>query len=116
MQIKCIFKSTRVTCTATSIRGARENPARPAPGTFDVHKDGSLRSERSLTQTIGRAARNLDGVAILVAEPRVRKGGAGARPVARPQAAGVRGAGADNVVSILGKQDSAAASVAAALS
>jgi hypothetical protein len=105
MQIKCIFKSTRVTCTATSIRGARENPARPAPGTFDVHKDGSL-----------RAARNLDGVAILVAEPRVRKGGAGARPVARPQAAGVRGAGADNVVSILGKQDSAAASVAAALS
>ncbi len=35
---------------------------------FDADKEGFLRSERSLIQTIGRAARNLQGRAILYAE------------------------------------------------
>ena len=34
---------------------------------LDADKEGFLRSERSLIQTIGRAARNLNGVAILYA-------------------------------------------------
>lgn len=34
---------------------------------FDADKEGFLRSERSLIQTIGRAARNIDGLAILYA-------------------------------------------------
>jgi len=35
---------------------------------FDADKEGFLRSERSLTQTIGRAARNVDGKVILYAD------------------------------------------------
>lgn len=35
---------------------------------FDADKEGFLRSERSLIQTIGRAARNIDGRAILYAD------------------------------------------------
>ncbi len=35
---------------------------------FDADKEGFLRSERSLIQTMGRAARNLEGKAILYAE------------------------------------------------
>tara|TARA_R110000868_G_scaffold8205_7_gene42697 strand:- start:111 stop:2123 length:2013 start_codon:yes stop_codon:yes gene_type:complete len=35
---------------------------------FDADKEGFLRSERSLIQTIGRAARNVDGKAILYAD------------------------------------------------
>jgi excinuclease ABC subunit B len=35
---------------------------------FDADKEGFLRSERSLIQTIGRAARNLNGIAILYAD------------------------------------------------
>ena len=35
---------------------------------FDADKEGFLRSERSLIQTIGRAARNLNGRAILYAD------------------------------------------------
>jgi excinuclease ABC subunit B len=35
---------------------------------LDADKEGFLRSERSLIQTIGRAARNLDGKAILYAD------------------------------------------------
>jgi len=35
---------------------------------LDADKEGFLRSERSLIQTIGRAARNLNGVAILYAD------------------------------------------------
>lgn len=35
---------------------------------FDADKEGFLRSERSLIQTIGRAARNIHGMAILYAE------------------------------------------------
>ncbi len=37
---------------------------------FDADKQGFLRSERSLIQTIGRAARNLNGMAILYADKR----------------------------------------------
>lgn len=35
---------------------------------FDADKEGFLRSEQSLIQTIGRAARNLEGKAILYAD------------------------------------------------
>jgi excinuclease ABC subunit B len=35
---------------------------------FDADKEGFLRSERSLIQTIGRAARNVNGTAILYAD------------------------------------------------
>jgi len=35
---------------------------------FDADKEGFLRSERSLTQTIGRAARNVEGYVILYAD------------------------------------------------
>jgi excinuclease UvrABC helicase subunit UvrB len=35
---------------------------------LDADKEGFLRSERSLIQTIGRAARNLNGVALLYAD------------------------------------------------
>lgn len=35
---------------------------------FDADKEGFLRSERSLIQTIGRAARNLNGLAVLYAD------------------------------------------------
>ena len=35
---------------------------------LDADKEGFLRSERSLIQTIGRAARNLNGKAILYAD------------------------------------------------
>ena len=37
-------------------------------GIFDADKEGFLRSEGSLIQTIGRAARNLNGLAILYAD------------------------------------------------
>jgi excinuclease ABC subunit B len=35
---------------------------------LDADKEGFLRSHRSLTQTIGRAARNLNGKAIMYAD------------------------------------------------
>ncbi|MCV6023041.1 excinuclease ABC subunit B, partial [Escherichia coli] len=35
---------------------------------LDADKEGFLRSERSLIQTIGRAARNIEGKAILYAD------------------------------------------------
>ena len=35
---------------------------------FDADKEGFLRSDRSLIQTIGRAARNINGTAILYAD------------------------------------------------
>jgi excinuclease ABC subunit B len=35
---------------------------------FDADKDGFLRNQRSLTQTIGRAARNVNGKAIMYAD------------------------------------------------
>ena len=35
---------------------------------LDADKEGFLRSERSLIQTIGRAARNVEGTAILYAD------------------------------------------------
>ena len=35
---------------------------------FDADKEGFLRSEQSMIQTIGRAARNIDGKAILYAD------------------------------------------------
>jgi excinuclease ABC subunit B len=35
---------------------------------LDADKEGFLRAERSLIQTIGRAARNLNGMAILYAD------------------------------------------------
>jgi len=35
---------------------------------LDADKEGYLRSERSLIQTIGRAARNVNGTVILYAE------------------------------------------------
>ena len=35
---------------------------------LDADKEGFLRSHRSLTQTIGRAARNVNGLAILYAD------------------------------------------------
>ena len=37
-------------------------------GIFDADKEGYLRAERSLLQTIGRAARNVDGTVILYAD------------------------------------------------
>jgi excinuclease ABC subunit B len=39
---------------------------------LDADKEGFLRSERSLIQTIGRAARNLDGKAILYADKKTK--------------------------------------------
>ncbi|GAV19467.1 excinuclease ABC subunit B [Mariprofundus micogutta] len=39
---------------------------------FDADKEGFLRSERSLTQTIGRAARNAEGYVILYADKMTR--------------------------------------------
>ena len=44
---------------------------------FDADKEGFLRSERSLIQTIGRAARNVRGRAILYADARDRIDGPG---------------------------------------
>ncbi|MCZ4238081.1 excinuclease ABC subunit B, partial [Staphylococcus equorum] len=35
---------------------------------LDADKEGFLRSGRSLTQTVGRAARNLNGMAIMYAD------------------------------------------------
>ena len=35
---------------------------------IDADKEGFLRSHRSLTQTIGRAARNVSGIAIMYAD------------------------------------------------
>ena len=46
---------------------------------LDADKEGFLRSERSLIQTIGRAARNLSGRAILVCRPDDRLDGQGDR-------------------------------------
>ena len=37
-------------------------------GILDADKEGFLRSERSLTQTVGRAARNVDGKVIMYAD------------------------------------------------
>ncbi len=37
-------------------------------GIFDADKEGYLRSQRSLLQTIGRAARNVDGMVVLYAD------------------------------------------------
>ena len=39
---------------------------------LDADKEGFLRSERSLIQTIGRAARNIEGKAILYADKRTK--------------------------------------------
>ena len=39
---------------------------------LDADKEGFLRSQRSLIQTIGRAARNIDGIAILYADKETR--------------------------------------------
>ena len=59
---------------------------------LDADKEGFLRSERSLIQTIGRAARNLNGRAILYADQHDRLDEAGhrrdraaARQADRPQ-------------------------------
>ena len=59
---------------------------------LDADKEGFLRAERSLIQTIGRAARNLNGKAILYARPddrldapRDRRDRAPARQADRPQ-------------------------------
>lgn len=41
-------------------------------GILDADKEGFLRSERSLIQTIGRAARNLDGKVILYADKKTK--------------------------------------------
>jgi len=41
-------------------------------GILDADKEGFLRSERSLIQTIGRAARNLDGQVILYADKKTK--------------------------------------------
>jgi excinuclease ABC subunit B len=41
-------------------------------GIFDADKEGFLRAERSLLQTIGRAARNVDGTVILYADKTTR--------------------------------------------
>ena len=41
-------------------------------GILDADKEGFLRSERSLIQTIGRAARNVEGKAILYADKKSR--------------------------------------------
>jgi len=41
-------------------------------GILDADKEGFLRSERSLIQTIGRAARNLEGKAILYADKKTK--------------------------------------------
>ena len=46
---------------------------------LDADKEGFLRSETSLIQTIGRAARNVDGKVILYADHDHRQHGAGAR-------------------------------------
>lgn len=42
---------------------------------LDADKEGFLRSERSLIQTIGRAARNTDGEVIMYADELTRKYG-----------------------------------------
>jgi len=42
---------------------------------LDADKEGFLRSERSLIQTIGRAARNTDGEVIMYADELTRKHG-----------------------------------------
>ena len=39
---------------------------------FDADKEGYLRSQVSLIQTIGRAARNIDGRAILYADQKTK--------------------------------------------
>ena len=39
---------------------------------WDADKEGFLRSERSLIQTIGRAARNIDGKAVLYADKKTK--------------------------------------------
>ena len=57
-------------------RAGRHQPAARGPGhsrmslvaILDADKEGFLRAERSLIQTIGRAARNVDGKAILYAD------------------------------------------------
>ena len=52
---------------------------------LDADKEGFLRSETSLIQTIGRAARNADGVVIMYADSVTASHGAGhhARPSRR---------------------------------
>ena len=50
---------------------------------LDADKEGFLRSERSLIQTIGRAARNINGTAILYADAptdSMKRGDPGDRP------------------------------------
>ncbi len=64
---------------------------------LDADKEGFLRSERSLVQTIGRAARNVDGKVIMYADKRTRSMAAAldeterrrARQVAHNQAHGI---------------------------
>ena len=64
---------------------------------LDADKEGFLRSETSLVQTIGRAARNVDGKVVLYADHDHRLDGAGdggdaaagarsSRPITRPTA------------------------------
>src|SRR5438045_9058544 len=50
------------------LREGRDLPAVSLVTILDADKEGFLRSESSLIQTIGRAARNVNGQAILYAE------------------------------------------------
>src|SRR5690606_21938770 len=50
------------------LREGRDSPGVSSVPFLDADKEGCLRSERSLIQTFGRAARNLNGHAILYAE------------------------------------------------
>src|SRR5207248_4258250 len=49
-------------------RGGRDLPEVSLVAILAADKDGFLRSERSLIQTIGRAARHINGMAILYAD------------------------------------------------
>ena len=65
------WSSRRRRGSGTSINLLREGldlPEVSLVAILDADKEGFLRSERSLIQTIGRAARNLNGTAILYAD------------------------------------------------
>src|SRR5690606_39721484 len=56
------------TCALPILREGLDLPEVSLVAILDADKEGFLRSERSLIQTIGRAARHLNGRAILYAD------------------------------------------------
>ncbi len=68
----CVLGTFDVLVGINLLREGLDMPEVSLVAIFDADKEGFLRSERSLIQTIGRAARHIHGIAILYADKMYR--------------------------------------------